>query len=130
MKIDIFICGIDLITSLYSSLAQLFATFKTYCLVSFSVAKATLESQMSVCQSVSLSVCLSHNYWPSCLSAIMPVQPSDLCHAFAAFKPFWLVLTVFSWVLDLAILAIALPTIYIKGQFLVCSIWIVSGKTW
>ena len=69
----------------------------------------------SVSQSISLSVCLSqiplslsesclsaksqpisayqhHNHLPSCLSAIMPIWPSDLCHAFATLKPFRLVL--------------------------------------
>ena len=34
----------------------------------------------------------NHNYRPSCLSAIMPIRPSDLCPAFATFKPFRLVL--------------------------------------
>ena len=42
----------------------------------------------------------NHNYRPSCLSAIIPIPPSDLCPAFATFKPFrldprygrWLVL--------------------------------------
>ena len=32
-----------------------------------------------------------HAYQPSCLSAIMPIRPSDLCPAFTNFKPFWLV---------------------------------------
>ena len=33
-----------------------------------------------------------HNYWPICLSAIIPLWPSDLSPAFATFKPFRLVL--------------------------------------
>ena len=38
--------------------------------------------------SLDLSASQNHNYWPSCLSAIMPIRPSDLC---PAFKQFWLV---------------------------------------
>ena len=68
--------------------------------LSFSVAKATLEMQMSVhlsvCQSVSHknpSAAQNHACQPNLsLLAIMPVQPPDLCPAFATFKPFWLVI--------------------------------------
>ena len=43
----------------------------------FSVLKATLESQMSICTSVCHKKTLSitdHNYWPPCLSATMPIS--------------------------------------------------------
>ena len=75
----------------------------------FSVAKATLESQMSVCHrnpsapqkhayqpnlnhvaimplshhAPLLSAFQNYGYRPSCLSVIMPIQPSDLYPAFA-----------------------------------------------
>ena len=39
-----------------------------------------------------LTASQNHNYWPSILSAIMHIRPSDLCPAFTTFKPFWLVL--------------------------------------
>ena len=38
-----------------------------------------------------LSASQIHNYQPSCLSAIIPIRPSDLCPTFATFKPFRLV---------------------------------------
>ena len=34
-----------------------------------------------------LSASQNHNYWPSILSAIMPIWPSDLSPAFLTFKP-------------------------------------------
>ena len=51
------------------------------------------------CQSATMPPSQNHNYWPSCLSAIMlsclsaimPIWPSDLRPAFATFKPFRLV---------------------------------------
>ena len=39
----------------------------------------------------------NHNYRPSCLSAIIPIPPSDLCPAFATFKPFRLVFGTTYW---------------------------------
>ena len=59
----------------------------------------SLLAIMPLCQSAimpinhhpPLSASQNHNYRPSCLSAIMPIHPSDLCPAFTTFKPFWLV---------------------------------------
>ena len=38
-----------------------------------------------------LSASQNYNFWPSCLSAIMHILPSDLCPAFVTFEAFWLV---------------------------------------
>ena len=72
----------NFVTVLRSDIFSHLAPFQRYS--HFSVVKATLESQMSVCLSVSHqnpSASQNCSYWPSCPSAIMPIghhahQPS------------------------------------------------------
>ena len=62
--------------------------------VIFSVGKATLQSQMSVCLSVchrNLSASQNWAYWPSSLSTIEQLYLSAIWPAFATSKPFRLV---------------------------------------
>ena len=44
-----------------------------------------------------LSASQNYNYWPKCISAIMPLWPPDLCPAFATFRTFQLVSILFKF---------------------------------